>query len=331
MAGCGWYRLQLPFQALRHHYRWDVQVGGTADLGLLTECDVVVAQRTCLPGPSRLWQALAAMPDRPLMVYELDDDLFQVDPSNTGPAKLFNQPEIHQALVDNMKVADVVTVSTDRLALALRPHHGEIRVLPNCIPSWLTRRWLVHRGDPDKVTVGWQGSPTHDADWRGVDGQIARLVRQDPRVDLHLMGGHAPTLELAQATTRLSGWEKSVEDHYRRVDWDVALAPLANTPFNLSKSPIRLLEAAALGIPVVASAVGPYADWAEQAAGSLLLARQPHQWHSHTRRLVNEPETRHGMGLLARSVASRWTDDALVGLWHDLYTQTAPKAKETPQ
>jgi hypothetical protein len=44
------------------------------------------------------------------------------------------------------------------------------------------------------------------------------------------------------------------------------LAPLADEPFNAMKSDLKLLEYAALDLPVVASAVGPYRDAARALA-----------------------------------------------------------------
>lgn len=52
--------------------------------------------------------------------------------------------------------------------------------------------------------------------------------------------------------------------------FDVAIAPLADTPFNRGRSNIKLKEYAAAGVPWLASPIGPYAGLGEEQGGRLV-------------------------------------------------------------
>lgn len=88
-AGCGYYRLGLPLAALRALGREALVSTVLPDDWL--DADVIVGQRVCLPAPSRTWQRLAA--DGRRLVYEIDDDLFRVHPTNPG-ARVFTDPDV---------------------------------------------------------------------------------------------------------------------------------------------------------------------------------------------------------------------------------------------
>src|SRR3546814_14721972 len=53
-------------------------------------------------------------------------------------------------------------------------------------------------------------------------------------------------------------WVPTPEEFFRSIDYAVGVAPLSDTTFNRSKSDIKFLELAALGIPTIASDVAPY-------------------------------------------------------------------------
>src|SRR5439155_25113703 len=61
--------------------------------------------------------------------------------------------------------------------------------------------------------------------------------------------------------------------------FDVNLAPLETTPFNVCKSDLRLIEGGAHGVPYVASKIAPYLEFSRQSddiGGH--LAATPTEW-----------------------------------------------------
>jgi glycosyltransferase involved in cell wall biosynthesis len=116
---------------------------------------------------------------------------------------------------------------------------------------------------------------------------------------------------------RVTPWSKSVPDYWRAIDYDVMLAPLRPHPFNASKSPLRPLEAAALGIQVIASAYGEYEQFVEHGVTGYLV-RRDHEWGRYLSELVNDEAARVEMGAAARRQAAAWTIEGNVKRWEEV-------------
>jgi hypothetical protein len=106
-----------------------------------------LGQRVCQPGATIRWRQLARE-GRCALVYEVDDDLLDVDPSN-GPAwKFFGVPEIRANVIRNIEVAYLVTVSTEPLAEVISKWNRNVMVLPNCVSASLLD--APHTEPPDR-------------------------------------------------------------------------------------------------------------------------------------------------------------------------------------
>lgn len=108
-----------------------------------------------------------------------------------------------------------------------------------------------------------------------------------------------------------------------RSGFDLALAPLADTPRNRAKSPIRLLEYALAGIPAVYSETAPYAD-VDQGVTGLLTADTPEGWIAAAVRLVTDAALRERIRTNARNaaLASQCLKDNAFKLF-DIYREMA--------
>lgn len=312
-SGCGWYRLIAPLAEYQ-------RAGGSATWGhefspeIRSEADVIIAQRPSTNDVTKVWQH-ACRNDDALMVLDLDDDLWSIDPSSTKAYRAFT-PERLANLRANIEVAHVVTVSTGPLAEVVRPMNANVVVVPNRIPAWLLEHDRPRR---DAVTIGWAGSTSHEMDWDDASQQVGRFLNRNPNVQVHLIGSTYPSMRSWPAKQlRNTGWLDSVDDYYRAIDFDIALAPLKPHTFNRSKSAIRPLEMAALDIPVVASAAGPYEDFVQHGVTGLLV-KHDHEWGQHLRTLVADEAMRVELGNNARKLASEHTVEGNLGVWLDAW------------
>jgi glycosyltransferase involved in cell wall biosynthesis len=142
-------------------------------------------------------------------------------------------------------------------------------------------------------------------------------MRRNPHTELHLMGSDFSREMGVRERVRVTPWSKSVPDYWRAIDYDVMLAPLRPHPFNASKSPLRPLEAAALGIPVIASAYGEYEQFVEHGVTGYLV-RRDHEWGRYLSELVNDEAARVEMGAAARRQAAAWTIEGNVKRWEEV-------------
>ena len=324
--GCGTIRIMIPLGELR-------QRGHTAGWSQRIDTDhlprTLIGQRLCTAAPTGGWHDIAAKPNRPKLVYELDDNLWDIDYRSAKAHEFFNEPGIVDNLNGNIKLADAVTVTTEALAGLVRPINPNVHIIPNYLPEWLLAHERPrHEG---QIVIGWGGSNTHAMDLAEVGPQLRRYLERAPgNVELHVMGEpkppprrrgvrrpHTPWTEeykLPEDRIRWTGWNASVPDYWRAIDYDIMLAPLRPHLFNRSKSNLRVLEAAMLGIPVIATDYGPYAEFVDHGVTGL-LAKTDHDWGRHLRALVEDEAMRAELGANARAKAASWTIQANITQW----------------
>ena len=94
--------------------------------------------------------------------------------------------------------------------------------------------------------------------------------------------------------------------YYETMNFDIGLAPLVDNAFNISKSFLKPLEMNALGIPVLASDVGPYRGYVKDGVNGFLI-RQDHEWLKRLSELASDDGLREKMSASARERAREWT------------------------
>lgn len=326
-SGCGFYRALLPGSELANRGH-DVMADGRVVPAEVHagECDVVVGQRVCNEAASVTWQKLARAGHTKL-VLETDDLLSAVDPSNRQAAQFYDDETVRRYR-ENLAVADVVTVTTERLAEHAREINptAAIHVLPNQVPAWLLDHEKPSAPDPELLTIGWRGGLSHNRDF----GELARPLRaflQHPayrgRVELHCMGAdYTPRVASNHSRTRWTGWHEAVGDFLRAVDFDLAVIPLRPSIFNEAKSDLALVEMSALGIPSIVSGWpgSPYRVLKDYADPVAHLASRASDWTEHLRYLVDNPEAREQLGKEAREWAAGRTIEANIYRWEEAYS-----------
>lgn len=325
-AACYLYRLHWPLTHLDPG-EFDIVWGGPS--GPNQPGDVVVGQR--LAGPNQAWLDLCANPEV-LAVYEIDDDIIDMDPANEVPHAIF-APQ-RDGTIGNIAAADVVTCSTPHLAgkIAARWNPRTV-VLPNCLPAkWYDQPPAPRRGGP--VVVGWAGSMFHAQDFVGLGEHLAAVSH--PRVQWRTIG--ADYLSPHVPVSRSVGW--TTNDHLlAELDFDIGLAALAPSEFNRSKSWAKLLEYGARGIPAIATATGQYPDWFEEAewpsthrtAPGVLIrsswaAEGVSAWENAITLLCDD-DIRARMGAAARARAERYEISRQVHRWAETYRRTPEAAR----
>lgn len=297
------------------------------------DVDVIVAQRTCLPGPTKTWQRLARE-GKAKLVFELDDDLWNVERSNRAAWMLYDQGvivdslgqvdpirhPIGQNMIDNITVADVVTVSTEPLADIVSQWNPNVHILPNSIPQWMLDQPMPDE-HPNRLTLGWGGSPSHTRDF----GEIARPLRRvlqrfGDELVFHCVGpDYTDRVASRRANTRHTGWFDSVEDYLRAIDFSIGFAPLRPSVFNESKSDLKLTELSALGIPAIVSATGPYKR-AAAAGAPCIPVRDGKAFEAALIDLIQSPAERERLGKEAREWATTRVIDSNAHLWEEAYS-----------
>lgn len=311
-TGCGWYRMLMWGAELpRHGYdvtMRDADVDKRGDTGITARDmdghDVIVAQRFNKPGAEHLWRRARTPFNR--LVYELDDDVFNITPDNFAAYTLWKNPLIRDAAIHNIEVSDLITTTTQPLAELLREYNPNVMVIPNQIPAWVCD---YQRSRRDRPAVGWAGGGSHGADVGLIVTPVRRFLQRFKGWDLRLAGTDYRVTFKAGDRAVFTPWVHVTDDphgFYTVPDWDIGLAPLVPTQFTRCKSAIKALEWAALGIPTIASDWPPYSDFIRHGETGFIV-KHDHEWLKYMSLLAADDDLRESMGTKAREQARQFT------------------------
>lgn len=317
-SGCGNYRIGLPMWCLNLMGN-DALAFSVLNVEIPSDLDILVGQLIAGPERSAQWQDLAARRDRHFgMIYEIDDDIWNLSPSN--PSYSYFNAAAQGRAIENIKIADAVTVTNEQLADVVSEHNPNVFVLPNCIDAALTKH---ERLRAEQTTVGWAGGASHGDDFRSVQNDLKTFFRRNPGVSTHFVGSNYGSA-VGRPDTRFTGWVGNLVDYMHTLDFDIGIAPLAYNAFNRSKSDLKFLEYAALGIPVIASDFGPYSETIRHGVTGQLV-KYPHEWAKYLRQLSQDDAMRTEIGENARSWSFTRTIQANIWRWDEAYRKVAGK------
>lgn len=299
--GSGFYRCGMPAAALN---RGDRVVATCNLLGprpparMALDYDVAVFQLAHDKGTRRIAKELQAMGRK--VVYEIDDAIDCMEPWHPG-YETYRSPEARAEVFEMMKLADLVTVSTRWLRDRYAKYCRRIDVVPNMVDLGNLPKKAVR--DDKLFRVLWAGSPSHAGDLAEVVGALRAFVARHDDVRVVFFGAEPVGHGIAPGKVDVIPWCDFLNYHetLASVGADVALAPLADVPFNYGKSAIRILEYMVAGYPVIASNVGPYELLVNGQSG--LLVRNAGDWLVnlevlHAQKEFREQVVRHGSELV---------------------------------
>ena len=313
-SGCGYYRIRLPMEQLaKHGHDVKTAVGYDVVPSDAAQWPLIVGQRVDKHAALPAWRRFRA---RSKLVYEIDDDVFNVEQYNWQAYGVYSRGEVQDAVAHAAEVANLVTVTCQPLAEVMQKHSENVVILPNFIPEFAID---LPRPRRERPVAGWGGGASHGRDIGLIAQPLRRFLDRHPEWDARLMGtDYRPTIKHPRCG--FTPWVDITKDdraYYRAIDFDIGLAPLVPSVFSQSKSYIKALEYAARGIPVIASDVAPYRDFVLHGVTGFLVKRD-HEWLKYLEELT-DPALRQEMGDKAREHARGYTIEANWQRWADAY------------
>lgn len=325
--GCGYYRIMQPLQELQR-LGYKAKASSSFQPSEFTEFDTIVAQRTCVLGPSTVIEKLHQA-KRNHLVFEVDDDLLRVDRSNEKCYHVYTHPEIVENFERNASLANLVTVTNEVLANVMRKYNPNVAVIPNFIEEKYidmpSLDIIANQGTPEEfnlsetmrennfVSVAYQGSETHRKDFELIRDQLILLNDKNPKLRYIFQGARYDIPHV-----HIPWISNDMQRYYQHINYDIGIAPLASTNFNNSKSYIKALEYAARGIPIVASDEPPYHDFVKHGETGFLF-KHPYQFKKYVQQLIDDEAMRKEMGAKAKEYSRNFTIEKNIGLYIDAY------------
>ena len=315
-SGVDQIRIAQPMTELAKHGHttsWD-KIPGWA----FRDNDVIVGSRIALPEAAQPWTRACGAPDGPFMVFETDDNYLGTNRYNPAHKQL-SDPDTQFGYRASAGVAHRIVTSTDYLAdlLASQIGHPDIVVARNTVPAWMLE---VPKVQDRSLVVGWAGGASHRGDWEWWRDGIRRALVKLPDWRFRFVGTDFRSL-LRAPRMEFVDWVDTVEDYWRSpaLNMDIMVAPLRPEPFNRAKSEIRLVEAGARGIPVVANAFGIYEKYVKHGQTGFLV-KDKRSWTDAILTLARDPDLRAEMGAEARLQARQYTIEARWSEYEEAYT-----------
>jgi glycosyltransferase involved in cell wall biosynthesis len=315
--GSSYYRIWLPFKHLDEQSLHvvtgvaDPQTAGKITAQDAASFDVLAVQR---PAGKAGMQLLERLAGQTRLVYEVDDDMLNVE--SAGLPHLYDE-RLKESVRRCMRMVDMITVSSNHLGEIVAPYCDNVVVLPNFVKEAMLD---IRRPKRERLTIGFAGGTSHAWDVEEFRIPVRNILHCNSDVEVHFIGAdHSPILGRQCPWTK---WEADVGHYYKNIDFDIALAPSADHLFNRSKTPIRALEMAALGIPIVASNRLPYSDFVKHGETGFLVDSD-RKWEDAIQQLINDEVLRAEMGAAAKEQAAGLTIEGNWHLWEAAYEKAA--------
>ena len=299
------YRCWIPAGAMARGTRVAPHVSRDRIGREALEYDVVVIQIDSSPGAFQFAKALKELGKK--VVFEIDDAFDALEPWHPQ-YDYYSSAEGKEQVRRMMGVADLVTVTTPFLKERYIDLARKIEVLPNFIPF---HTWPVSaRHATDEFRILWAGSPSHMGDFEVLDQALFRFSERHPGTRLVFFGREPGGIHVAQEQLRYIPFCEFEEYPVKLagVEADVAIASLADIPFNWGKSNIKYLEYATAGYPVIASNVGPYAASIKNGVNGFLCDAESH-WLEALEAMYQDRDLRRSIAVEGRLFAKEFDVD----------------------
>lgn len=213
-----------------------------------------------------------------------------------------NYNEISAKIENNIRHADLVTVTNEPLAEKVRPLNSRVVVLPNALP-YGRNQFTDYREQCDRVRIFWAGSITHEHDIKLLRGPVQRLTQYADKIKM-VMAGYDPAQPIwhrMHSYYTAGGNLPYMKIHSLPVvqymdaycNADIMVIPLEASDWHACKSNLKILEAAAKRLPCIVSNVLPYSL---DSDAPVLWVNNQQDWFKHIKTLINEPQTREELG-----------------------------------
>lgn len=252
-----------------------------------SEFDLALIQRNAIaPGNTEKVVQLCKDMKRPI-VFEIDDNLLDLPPNSKVRADYIDYLADLEVLASS---ASAITVSTPQLAKVLKNYSSNIRVFPNFIDESL---WKITDNHPNDKNIGnssvsavYIGTKTHAEDLKIIRRPMKKLqLESEGTFKFYVIGGEENSESTdwyssiripdgCKAYPKFIGWLQNLE-----LQFDFAVAPLAENSLNGCKSHLKYLEYSALGLPGIYSDFGPYPEVINHGVNGFLSKNTEADWY----------------------------------------------------
>lgn len=280
--------------------------------------DTVILQRDSNKYVLGLIDILQKMGKR--VIIDMDDLLTEVPPFLTCYEHC---QQTKPYLLEALRMADAITVTTQRLKDEMIPYNKNVHVVPNCV-STVHEVVKHYESDMHKVNLLIASTDTVRVDF--IASALERLANdRDINIEIICIG---PPGEFLQGTgLAIQAHENMSYSHFKAflatLDNTIGIIPLCESRFSRCKSAVKFLDFSLSGIPTVCSDVPPYNDSVSSGENGILCANLEEDWCQAIRKLVLSAPLRTEIANTARQFTeSEFPIKHAADCWNKVFTST---------
>ena len=278
------------------------------------DADIVVFHR---PDDEKKVEAMKLLKQTGRKVVYDNDDTYK----NIEMMKFQDKLKERELLLDEaVKIADLVTTTTEFLANEYRKLNSNVVVLPNCVDPDDWDEPL--KNENGKVRIGIVGSVAINKDYDHIKNLLKELSERHtvelvlfslpPKLDTHKKMRHIYEPEIAYWESLNIEWQPFVPqpdymETLRQLRLDIMLIPREDSYFNRCKSNLKFLEASMLEIPVIAQGfedgLSPYQG--VEDIEYMSIAFDEVDWRKKVNLMIDDKEMREKLGKNAKEYVLR--------------------------
>ncbi|GAB2670007.1 glycosyltransferase family 4 protein [Paenibacillus thermoaerophilus] len=235
-------------------------------------------------------------------IFITDDNYFELSFSNhNNIVSAVHKATSNDALEHVVSNSSAVVVFSDELVEKMKTYNSVVYKFPTY--QILKRDKYKQSKKKNAIVIGYMGSLLKNIDFTYLEGAIIRILNEyKHRVTFEFIGFIPEALKFRPGVKHFNFINdyKKFQDFFESRDWDIALAPLADTAFNRSKTNNKFREYSSLGIPGIYSNIVTYNGDVTNEVNGILVNNNEEEWYQAIKRMIDNPELRNYIGANAR-------------------------------
>lgn len=236
------------------------------------------------------------------IIYYLDDDLLNIDATDTYNYKYFSNPQVVNNIINMMKLSQYFWTNNTILVKKYGYSFRDIILID--APALLLTEHKNAKKTNEIITIGYAGGMDHRSFFEEILYEpIEKILKSHGhRINIQVLGFEPYYMHHLDVDffPYIESYQLYMDFMHSR-KWDIALAPLPDSPFHECKYFNKFLEYGAIGAAGIYSRVSPFTQIIEDGINGLSVSNDVLSWYNAIVRLIEDNPLRSSIAYKAEN------------------------------